>query len=420
MNTKRASSRRVSVFTPSHDQRYLDEAYDSLSAQSLEHWEWVVLLSGRATNWRPPPDERVVVARSSGRRQGAGALKRRACELASADILVELDHDDLLASDCLAEVVTAFDEHRDAGFVYSDFARVGADGSPSGERLDEDMGWQYSTERIDGRTYERCHALHHHPHNIAYVWYAPSHVRAFRRDAYEKVGGYAADLAVLEDQDLMMRLYLETGFHHIERCLYLQRVHEANRQSKTATSAPVQQATVDNYLRGIERLSLAWARREGLATLQLRTPWWIADEGAGYEGVSVDPGDPSLPYEDGSVGVMMMADVLQRVPDRAGLFNEAYRVLAHGGIILSDTPSTDGRGAFQDPSHVAFYNQNSFMYLTQQILRPTIPQLRARLQVSHVRTHYPSAAHEELAIPYVQANLLAVKDGPRLGGPLLC
>ena len=111
---------------------------------------------------------------------------------------------------------------------------------------------------------------------------------------------------------------------------------------------------------------------------------------------------------------------LAKAHDRATLFNMCHRVLPHSGMLLTVTPSTDGRGAFQDPSYVAFYNENSFMYLTQARLRVTIPTLTARFQVSHARTYYPSQIHEETDIPYVKANLLAVKDGPRQYGPLLC
>ena len=57
-------------------------------------------------------------------------------------------------------------------------------------------------------------------------------------------------------------------------------------------------------------------------------------------------------------------DFLEHVPDKVALFNELYRLLAHGGMLLSLTPSTDGRGAFQDPTHVAYYNENSFWYFT--------------------------------------------------------
>ena len=71
----------VSVFTPSHDTRYLDLAYDSLAQQSLAEWEWIVLLNGKATGWKPPvADERVKVSRApliafaaSGRSNGQRA-----------------------------------------------------------------------------------------------------------------------------------------------------------------------------------------------------------------------------------------------------------------------------------------------------------------------------------------------------------
>jgi hypothetical protein len=108
------------------------------------------------------------------------------------------------------------------------------------------------------------------------------------------------------------------------------------------------------------------------------------------------------------------------VPDRAALLNECNRVLVHGGMLETQTPSTDGRGAFQDPSHVAFYNENSFWYLTQARLRPSIPDLTGRFQISHLSTSFPSDWHRQMNISYVFANLLAVKDGPRQGGPVLC
>ncbi|MFM6367255.1 MAG: class I SAM-dependent methyltransferase, partial [Dolichospermum sp.] len=37
-------------------------------------------------------------------------------------------------------------------------------------------------------------------------------------------------------------------------------------------------------------------------------------------------------------------------------------ILKPGGIVDISVPSTDGRGAFQDPTHVSFWNINSFLY----------------------------------------------------------
>jgi O-antigen biosynthesis protein len=411
---------QVSVFTPSHDPRFLDDAYASLAKQSLTDWEWIVLLN-KGARWAPPhADPRVHVSRAHARAQGIGALKHAACELASGEILVELDHDDLLTGGCLAALADAFKDP-EVVCAYSDWAQINEDGSPNHDRFDLANGWVYTAGTFEGKNLDRCTAMAATPHNMGYIWYAPNHVRAFRRTAYEKIGGYNSELAFLDDQDLMSRLYLVGDFAHVRRCLYLQRVHSRMSQVEAKMNAAIQEQTVIHYRRCIEDLAQAWAKRRGLRCLRLRTRAWIGDEPTDdYEDVTIDPGNISIPADDGSVAIVKAYDVLNRVADRAGLFNEAHRVLAHAGLMLTQTPSTDGRGAFQDPSSVAYYNENSFMYVTQAALHDAIPDLTARFQVSHLRTFYPSPGHEELSIAYVQANLLAVKDGPRQGGPLLC
>lgn len=412
---------RLSVFTPSHDVQWLDAAYASLVAQSVEDWEWVVLLNGKAAEWKPPsPDPRVKVSRAPARLRGVGAVKKMACSLATGDVLVELDHDDALTRGCLAAVAQAFSDPAVVA-AYSDWAQINEDGSANHDHFDTSYGWVYSTGSIDGRDLERCHAMEPSPHNLAYIWYAPNHVRAFRRSSYEAVGGHDANRPYLDDQDLLCRLFVLGEFRHIKRCCYLERVHPKRTQAQQGINDGIQAETVVLYRTYIEQMAVAWARRAGLRTIRLRTPVWIGDESdEEYEDLVVDPDDPVIELESGSVGVVKAYDVLPRVRARAPFFNEVYRVLCHAGLLLTQSASTDGRGAFQDPGYCAFYNENSFMYLTQLALRPAIPDLVARLQVSHLRTYSPSPGHEELGIAYVEANLLAVKDGPRQGGPLLC
>jgi len=122
--------------------------------------------------------------------------------------------------------------------------------------------------------------------------------------------------------------------------------------------------------------------------------------------------------EDNSVGVIRAVDFCEHITDKIRLWNEFYRVLAHGGMVLSLTPSTDGRGAFQDPTHVAFYNINSFWYWVDDNYRRFVPEIKVNFQVSQLFTHFPSAWHETHNIPYVCANLIAIKEGSRQGGRL--
>lgn len=411
----------LSVFTPSHRTRYLDDCYASLAGQSASDWEWVVVLNGSASDWRPPvPDDRVRVVRER-KVKGVGAAKRAACALARGEVLVELDHDDLLAPSCLERVAEAFAAHPEVVCVFSDWAQINQDGSRNEDRFDPGAGWVYDDVEIDGHSYLRCRSLDASPHNLGYIWYAPNHVRAFRRHAYEEVGGYDRALEVLDDQELMIRLYPQGEFHHITECLYLQRVHATNTQVDPKTNAFIQAQTVTYYQTHIAALASAWSDRRGLGVVSLRVPGVLEPlREVVAEVVDVDVISPRLPFADGSLGVVHAVEVLQHVADRAALFNECYRALAHGGIVFTETPSTDGRGAFQDPSHVAWWNENSFWYLTQATLGHALPALTARLQISHLRTWYPTSWHQEAHVPYVQANLLAVKDGPRQGGPLLC
>lgn len=78
-----------------------------------------------------------------------------------------------------------------------------------------------------------------------------------------------------------------------------------------------------------------------------------------------------LPYGDNSVDVVLAFDFLEHIPigKTIGVVEEIHRVLKPGGLFRSITPSTDGRGAFQDPTHVSFWNCNSFLYFTQKEYR---------------------------------------------------
>lgn len=70
------------------------------------------------------------------------------------------------------------------------------------------------------------------------------------------------------------------------------------------------------------------------------------------------------PWPDGSVQFIRAYDVFEHLPDKRRTMNEAWRVLVPGGRLELVVPTTDGRGAFQDPTHVSFWTPNDLFYYT--------------------------------------------------------
>lgn len=412
---------RFSVFTPSHDPRWLDQCFESLVAQTTDDWEWIVVLNGGAS-WKPPRRGYPVLVIDMPRRIGVGEAKRLACEWANGEILVELDHDDLLTSGALEAIGDAFDRNPGAALVYSHWGQILDDGSPDPSQFAASAGWTYRTGDVDGRQLTFAQAMAPTPHNVSYIWFAPNHVRAFRASSYNAAGGYDRTLDILDDQELMARLYLQGDFVLVDECLYLQRMHGRNTHRDASINERIQSETVALYDTHFERTALAWAARASLDTVE-----WRADELAtpGYSHLHLversDSGSWGTGhFADSSVGVIRLEDVLHLVADPVALMNELYRILAPGGVIITGTPSTDGRGAFQHPCTRSYWNENSFWYYTEDAYARRIPGLEARFQVSRAVTIYPSEWHEVRSLAYVFVNLIALKEGtPRNGGALL-
>jgi SAM-dependent methyltransferase len=70
------------------------------------------------------------------------------------------------------------------------------------------------------------------------------------------------------------------------------------------------------------------------------------------------------PAEDSTVSEIKAYDLIEHLPDKIHTMNEAYRCLIPGGIFDIEVPTTDGPGAWQDPTHVSYWNRNSFLYYT--------------------------------------------------------
>lgn len=459
---------KLSIFTPTHKTDFLPDAFQSILDNNYEgDWEWVILLNGMdATRGDAIVDELPNALRShknvkltwwsdavDGEPQGIGHLKNVACRHCTGDYLIELDHDDMLMPTAMTVLAEEIAKYPDVGFFYSDSVNFHANGSC--RKFNNNHGWESYPVTFRGKQYTAMSAFEPTPASLHLIYYAPDHVRVWKTTAYRAVGGHDKTLAVGDDHDLICRTYIAGyEFMHIPNCMYMYRLHDFGQNTFVLQNEQVQttqQAVSNSYTRGLVR---EWCRRNEYPMLDLGGAHNCP---SGYQSVDLQGADHNvdiirqgLPFEDNSVGCIRAVDFLEHIPhcnsrcdhgeanrgktypsDAAdvldsfksprcpctvALMNEIYRVLVPGGWFISQTPSSDGRGAFQDPTHVSFWNPNSFWYYTRREQAQYVNGITCRFAAAgssnlpRVWQEFPSDWHKRHNIPYVYADLIAVKD----------
>lgn len=345
---------KISIFTPTHDSRWLPDAYNSIKDQDF--FEWVIVYNNGGVPVKFN-DERVKSHILYKSPEYVGALKAYACEQCTGDILLELDHDDWLTPNAIEEVKKAF-EDPETGFVYSNAYY------PLSHHFSEEYGWKYGEKTSE---WEEHISFSPTPEMVTKIWFSPDHIRACRADVYKKTGGHSKEMRVLDDMDLMCRMYIETKFYHINKPLYYYRVHGENTWLKH--NKEIQDNVFRLYEKYIDDVVTVWADRKNLLKIELGGGNLVRK---GYINIDERTGDIKCnlndrwPLEDNSVGVIRALDILEHLSDPVHAMKEIQRVLVPGGWLLARVPSTDGRGAFQDPTHKSFWNENSFLYYTDR------------------------------------------------------
>lgn len=402
---------QFSILTPVHptSSHWLQETYESLASQTLQDWEWIVLINGGLSAVDIPDDVRVRIVEGPEKSPGVGALKRLAASYARGDVLVELDADDMLTPVALERLVEAFADPA-IGFAYSNAAYFHDDGTPV-EPFSAFYGWERRDFMWRGQTLNEMIAWRPGPQMLRSIWWSPDHVRAWRTSTYVNLGGHSPALTVGDDHDLCCRTYLAlgaAGMRHIDECLYLYRVHGEN--THITQNGEVQAESERNYLKYSRDMAVRWAKDEGLALLDLggRFNAW-----EGFTTVDLLDADVLAdlarpwPFADNSVGVLKAHHIFEHLPDIVHTMSEAFRVLAPGGWLFLEVPSTDGRGAWQDPTHVSFWNENSIRYYTDERWAQYIrPAWCGHFQDARTVTYDPFG---DPTVPVVQADLIAVK-----------
>lgn len=406
---------KFSIITATHlKNAFLLDLYKSIKDQTYADWEWIVFLNGGATpdlveeEIRNDPKVRIII--STENNKCVGYNKNKAFHLGIGEILVEVDHDDILIETCLEELEKAFQEE-DVGFVYTDDAIWHM--KDNVEPFSYMYGWTYKYFDWKDKQLISHDSFPPTSHSLAFIWYAPDHVRAWRRDFYVKIGGHNPELDICDDHELMIRTYLNTKMKHVPKPLYIYRITGENTWLER--NQAIQQRTVELFQKYAWDLACKDARDKGLHIVEL---------GGGINpragcNINIDLEDGNvkhdlnkgIPLPDNSVGVIYASHILEHLHDKHKIMCEIHRVLVDGGWAFIQVPSTDGRGAFQDPTHVSYWNENCFWYYTRKDKAAFIRNDTVRFQAFKLDTFYWEPRSDNIAV--TDAWLVALKENKR-------
>lgn len=470
-----SSSLPMAVVTPTHHGRRLNDAWRSLQTQDHPNWHWFVTVNDVAGDQAKcemltamvknlvGDDPRVTIEQDLDAGDSVGKRKHHAFARAALsdfrpEVLVELDHDDILVPSALSQIASEFAADPALGFVYSDWADFVSKASlaemtdlfgsvpaaailatmpdhdpqdPQGlpvyrqEPMRSDWlsnGFRFYEADIAGirpGKYEAVQAFEASAMALSLIYWAPNHVRAWRTSVYKALGGYDPAWRLCDDHDLLCRTYLQTKMKRIKQPLYLYRVEKDGTNTWQNNQESIARLTLDVRARYFERMVLRQCDLASLPTIEM------VPKGTGAVNKTVEKGwtlEPltttypaqvprTLPFRDNSVGAFRAYDFLCHAADKAHIMKEIWRCLVPGGYLLSMTPSTDGRGAWMDPNHVSYWNVPSFWYWTRKAQAAYIHNNAVRFQEVILSEGYPTTWHKENLISYTTAHLVALKEG---------
>ena len=416
----------VSVFTPTHDATHLEEVWRALRAQTYKNFEWIVVPNGELKNLPKilTSDARIKVFPATEIFDNVGALKRFACEHCRGDLLVELDHDDLLMPRCLEVLAKAADPAK-SQFLYSDFATVTEKFEPI--TYPEAWGWQNYNLTFNGQLVKASRTFDADPVGLSCLQFAPNHVRAWTRLAYEAAGGHSDKFQVADDYELLLKTYLAgIEFIKIPQCLYIYRIHQSNTSTKR--NEKIQDTQQELFNTHADAVLSEWCRREKLSSYELAIStgqeskfdclYPLKGVAAAQGAIKTRyhfPGLSDLP--ESSVGRLSCTQLLPFLakPLILPFFEECYRVLADGGWMQLRFPSAGYAGGFQNPMYNSYWTLATLRTFTNKQAAEMAGGHTARFHYLRAWDTWANQTEYETRLITSCADLVAIKKAGRPG-----
>lgn len=279
----------ITVFTTSYKSgKFIDRPYRSLMNQTYTNFEWIIfddtpdtvidsedgcnrMISDNAKYLSTLKDSdcRIRIYRSDRNSGIIGEVKNIASSLARGKYVLELDHDDDITPDCLEKVSQAFDEFPDAGFAYSDCMELYENNRNFhyGEHFGMSHG-AYRKVYYNGIWRDASVACPINSYTLRYITGVPNHIRAWKKETLQEIGGWNYRLHVADDYEILLRTFLHTKMVRIPHLLYLQYRNEGGSnftfirneeiQKLTRTIHSVYKNKIDDHFKKINVKNYDW------------------------------------------------------------------------------------------------------------------------------------------------------------------
>ena len=211
-------------------------AYNSLKAQTFKDWEWVIMEDSddndehfQYLRQNLMDDSRIRLYRRGENSGNIGNVKNEAVSLCRGLYVLELDDDDEILPDVLADSVKIFEEQSDIGFIYMDFINIHEDGRnfTYGDFLCKGYACYYC-QKYNGKWVNVYNTPNINNITLSHLVCCPNHPRIWRKETLLRIGNYSEFLPICDDYEIILRTALHTKIAKIPKLGYVQYMNDSN------------------------------------------------------------------------------------------------------------------------------------------------------------------------------------------------
>ena len=232
-------------------------AYNSVTSQTLKDWEWVILDDSPEDKHFDflretfKNDKRIRLYKGRENNGSIGHVKNEVVMLCRGRYVIELDHDDEIMPDVLADSAGVFENNNTVGFIYMDYSNIYEDGSNYHYSDGFSLGYAgYYLQKYNNRWIYVASTPNVNNVTLSHIVAIPNHPRIWRCNILLEMGNYSEFLPISDDYELFLRTAVHTKIVRIHKLGYIQYMNNGANNFSLIRNSEINRLCTD-YLKPI-------------------------------------------------------------------------------------------------------------------------------------------------------------------------